>query len=606
MPYLNEHAARIKDPKIFDKIKRQNNKFGEDIDVLWGIKDSKITLQAIRFNSNKYSVDEAKKWLKEHDYKYVSFEEAIKKVCDLLKELKQNNIMSLFKGGPGSGPREGQKNRLGTGNKNNEIKDSDNYRTTPKGKFGEGYWITDSNDYIDITDDFGSASNDHVGVISAGDNKDKLGLNENDVKAINDSYDSADVTDESIEATNKIFNNGNIRARFFNDGTLAITARELNDNTKSKIIRLIEDKKIKPKEILYESNNQIDYKILTLEELFKFQKGGSGSGNFGHSGRPGEVGGSSVDNLSSYQDKNPKGEFDEKSIDQLRETPKDFSGKFVSVSNASQEYTAKLIDEYNRVPDIVKNATDEIIYNNQVNIIDDTNGVKYKVQAEAKRDSTTGKRNVTIYGKENEYRSGSLVHELGHNFIESSNAARNAFIFNLDKYKLSGLIENEKTKFGHPDPVSGVFARFFNTAMIHPHLLEANYQHLVKVYKNTLNTVAGKELYKNEKDVMDLFKGGPGSGPNPGQKNRLGTGDNKDNYNNIKNKRPKNVKQVNKYLPRNYELIQYDGYLSFKGPDTEEWYSSSVPVNRVSDMTFEKWINEFNYMKNKYENEKVK
>lgn len=356
MPYLNEHAARIKDPNTFDKIKRQNNKFGEGIDVLWGIKDNKISLQAIRFNASKYNEDEAKKWLKERDYKYISFESAIKKVNELLKELKPNEVMDLF-------------------------------------------------------------------------------------------------------------------------------------------------------------------------------KGSSSSGNYGHSGRPGEVGGSSVDSLSSYQDKNPKGEFDEKSLDKLRETPKDFSGKFVNVGNGSQEFVAKTMDEYNRVPDIVKNATDSIVYNNNVNVVSGNNGMQFQVKAEAKRDSITGQRAITIYGKESEYRSGSLVHELGHNFIESSNTARNAFIFNLDKYKLSGLIENEKTVFGHPDPVSGVFARFFNTAIVHPHLLESNYPHLVKVYKNTLNSIAGKEIYagkvvyKNESNVMDLFKGGPGSGRYP-----LGSGNKDINY----------------------------------------------------------------------------
>ncbi len=69
MPYPNEHAFRIKDPKQYKRIRRQNNKFGAGIHVLWGIPENgKPEAQAIRFDAGKFSFAQAKKWIKDHNY----------------------------------------------------------------------------------------------------------------------------------------------------------------------------------------------------------------------------------------------------------------------------------------------------------------------------------------------------------------------------------------------------------------------------------------------------------------------------------------------------------------------------------------------------------
>jgi len=96
--YPNEHAARLQDPNKFDSFARKNNRFGEGIDVIFGIKDNKATIQSIRFSEDKYSEDEAKKWLKEHDYKFIEFE--VSKNTDIIdvELIEKNDIMSLFKG----------------------------------------------------------------------------------------------------------------------------------------------------------------------------------------------------------------------------------------------------------------------------------------------------------------------------------------------------------------------------------------------------------------------------------------------------------------------------------------------------------------------------
>jgi 2'-5' RNA ligase len=70
MPYPTEHASRQANPDKYEKIRRQNDKLGEGIHVIWGVKENGNTeVQAIRFDKDKFSPAEAKKWLKEHDYK---------------------------------------------------------------------------------------------------------------------------------------------------------------------------------------------------------------------------------------------------------------------------------------------------------------------------------------------------------------------------------------------------------------------------------------------------------------------------------------------------------------------------------------------------------
>lgn len=75
-PYPNEHACRLADPKQFDSIRRQNDRFGKGIHAIWGIKNEKTTLQAIRFSLEQFTEAQAKKWLSDHEYKCMTFEPA--------------------------------------------------------------------------------------------------------------------------------------------------------------------------------------------------------------------------------------------------------------------------------------------------------------------------------------------------------------------------------------------------------------------------------------------------------------------------------------------------------------------------------------------------
>ena len=93
MPYPNEHAARIKSPALFPKMRRQNNKFGSGIHVIWGItKDNKVVIQAIRFDKKKFTSSQSKKWLKENKYSYMTFEEASNAALNLDDENIRSDI----------------------------------------------------------------------------------------------------------------------------------------------------------------------------------------------------------------------------------------------------------------------------------------------------------------------------------------------------------------------------------------------------------------------------------------------------------------------------------------------------------------------------------
>jgi len=83
MPYLNEHAVRIQPPSKYERFRREDDKFGVGIDAIWGITaDGKVELQALRFDAKRYTLDEVRKWLKEHDYEPLEVEPAEQEFSD--------------------------------------------------------------------------------------------------------------------------------------------------------------------------------------------------------------------------------------------------------------------------------------------------------------------------------------------------------------------------------------------------------------------------------------------------------------------------------------------------------------------------------------------
>jgi DNA adenine methylase len=77
VPFPNFHSARLIDPKRFERFATQKNQGGDGVDFILGIRaDDGSEIQAIRFDRTKFTVAEARKWLADHDFKPILFEEA--------------------------------------------------------------------------------------------------------------------------------------------------------------------------------------------------------------------------------------------------------------------------------------------------------------------------------------------------------------------------------------------------------------------------------------------------------------------------------------------------------------------------------------------------
>ena len=75
MPYPNQHACRVMDPDTpHDKV--ATKEIAPGISVILYIKDSKSEAQAYRFDKDKFTAAQAKKWLKDNGIKCKGFEPA--------------------------------------------------------------------------------------------------------------------------------------------------------------------------------------------------------------------------------------------------------------------------------------------------------------------------------------------------------------------------------------------------------------------------------------------------------------------------------------------------------------------------------------------------
>ena len=74
MPMVQWHAARIEDPDKYIRIRYEKGKFGPGIDAVWGVRrDGNVELQAVRFDANKFTPDDARKWLAAKDMEPIDF-----------------------------------------------------------------------------------------------------------------------------------------------------------------------------------------------------------------------------------------------------------------------------------------------------------------------------------------------------------------------------------------------------------------------------------------------------------------------------------------------------------------------------------------------------
>jgi SPP1 gp7 family putative phage head morphogenesis protein len=242
---------------------------------------------------------------------------------------KGTGILSLFKGGPGSGHfgHEGRPGQVGgsASGEGSQLPESrpqtaDDIKMGPT--MGRGWLINTNNSLIDVTSDFGGGTNDHVGIFIIEDYGEELGLSKEDVnrlKKMSKEVEEGDLNDDKTseladeyamlasDKLNELMGKGVIRVRDWEDIGVSIQGEKMS---LSRIQSLIEKNKIpsrKDAEYSIEGTNDpkndyIDTKLSVLmgsrswREVEKYSsksvKGGPGSGHFGHVGRPGQVGGS--------------------------------------------------------------------------------------------------------------------------------------------------------------------------------------------------------------------------------------------------------------------------------------------------------------------------
>ena len=79
IPFPNFHTARIRNPGQYEEFRTSKDKFREGIDAIFGIKTGpprKSELQAVRFDKTKFTVTEARRWLRENHLTPIMFEPA--------------------------------------------------------------------------------------------------------------------------------------------------------------------------------------------------------------------------------------------------------------------------------------------------------------------------------------------------------------------------------------------------------------------------------------------------------------------------------------------------------------------------------------------------
>ena len=97
-PYPNEHAARLTDPDQYESFARINDEFGNGIDAIYGIKENEGSeLQAIRFDSARFTVEQALAWLADHNYQPIEFEPAIEeRADDMSEEIEKRHVVDVI------------------------------------------------------------------------------------------------------------------------------------------------------------------------------------------------------------------------------------------------------------------------------------------------------------------------------------------------------------------------------------------------------------------------------------------------------------------------------------------------------------------------------
>ena len=283
MPYPNFHAARVRDPDEFIEGTFRNVKIRPGVNLIAGKlkkdgKDGPMTAQSYRFDKSKFTVDQAKKWLRKHKIKTILFEPAEEKVEELTTTA---NIAPNFRFGGFGIVKKKKKKEITEQNVNPIVKEIiEEVKLSLLGRLDEKKW---SKAFMNELPDSSFA------YIEPGGEKDEEGktypryLRHFPVKDEEGNWDRAHLI------------NALARLKQINKKT----SPWLTDEARKKILSVIKAGykalEMEWPEDLEESlgtDRGVFISRLAEEVLRGIFEGGPGSGNWGHKGRPGMRGGS--------------------------------------------------------------------------------------------------------------------------------------------------------------------------------------------------------------------------------------------------------------------------------------------------------------------------
>ena len=99
MPYPTEHSCRLADPGQFDRFARKNGEQeheGKKIDVIYGIKDGKSTIQALRYDKKTWTERSARSHCKSRDGSFEAATEEAKEAKMLSDKNKANLLQTAL------------------------------------------------------------------------------------------------------------------------------------------------------------------------------------------------------------------------------------------------------------------------------------------------------------------------------------------------------------------------------------------------------------------------------------------------------------------------------------------------------------------------------
>jgi hypothetical protein len=89
MPFVEEHAGRLIDPKEFKNFRRKE--LANGVDAIYGIRSNgKTEIQSLRFDSSKFTETQAKAWMKDNNFNPILFEPSIGRENKMAEDLKLN------------------------------------------------------------------------------------------------------------------------------------------------------------------------------------------------------------------------------------------------------------------------------------------------------------------------------------------------------------------------------------------------------------------------------------------------------------------------------------------------------------------------------------